>query len=85
MSENGHSVSYLAAAAELTRAIDPDQIDAIAHGLARARERGGRLFVLGVGGGLREFRPSWIGVPDQDEGGLVLSRRRTGQIGAGEV
>ena len=51
MSENGHSVSYLAAAAELTRAIDPDQIDASAHGLARAREIGGRLFVLGVGGG----------------------------------
>ena len=51
MSENGHSLNYLAAAAELTRAIDPDQIDAIAHGLARARERGGRLFVLGVGGG----------------------------------
>jgi D-sedoheptulose 7-phosphate isomerase len=46
-----HSSSYLAAAAELARAIDPLQLDAMAAGLARARARGGRLFVLGVGGG----------------------------------
>jgi D-sedoheptulose 7-phosphate isomerase len=46
-----HSPSYLAAAAALVRAIDPAQLDAIAVGLARLRERSGRLFVLGVGGG----------------------------------
>jgi D-sedoheptulose 7-phosphate isomerase len=46
-----HSVTYLAAAADLARAIDSNQLDAIAHGLAAVRERGGRLFVLGVGGG----------------------------------
>jgi D-sedoheptulose 7-phosphate isomerase len=46
-----HSAVYLAAAVELTRAVQPERIDAIAGGLANVRERGGRLFVLGVGGG----------------------------------
>jgi D-sedoheptulose 7-phosphate isomerase len=46
-----HSSTYLAAAADLARALDPARLDAMAHGLARVRERGGRLFILGVGGG----------------------------------
>jgi D-sedoheptulose 7-phosphate isomerase len=46
-----HSVSYLAATAELARALDPSRLDAMARGLAEVRDRGGRLFVLGVGGG----------------------------------
>jgi D-sedoheptulose 7-phosphate isomerase len=46
-----HSAAYLAAAAELAKAIDPTQLDAMAAGLAQVRERGGRLFILGVGGG----------------------------------
>ncbi|HLL92754.1 MAG TPA: SIS domain-containing protein [Solirubrobacteraceae bacterium] len=46
-----HSAAYLAAAAQMTRDIDPERIDAMAAGLAAVRERGGRLFVLGVGGG----------------------------------
>ena len=46
-----HSVAYLAAAAQMARDIDPERIDAMAAGLAAVRERGGRLFVLGVGGG----------------------------------
>ena len=46
-----HSVVYLAAAAQMARDIDPERIDAMAVGLAAVRERGGRLFVLGVGGG----------------------------------
>ncbi len=46
-----HSVAYLAAAAQMARDIDPERIDAMAVGLAAVRERGGRLFVLGVGGG----------------------------------
>jgi D-sedoheptulose 7-phosphate isomerase len=46
-----HSVSYLAAAAGLADAIDPGQIDELARRLADIRSRGGRLFVLGVGGG----------------------------------
>jgi len=51
MSERSHSVTYLQAAADLARAIDPGQIDAMARGLAQVRGRGGRLFILGVGGG----------------------------------
>src|SRR5579862_8188393 len=51
MSESEHSVTYLLAAANLAQTIDPAQLDAMARGLAALRERGGRLFVLGVGGG----------------------------------
>jgi D-sedoheptulose 7-phosphate isomerase len=46
-----HSANYLAAAVDATRGIDPGQLDAMAHGLAEVRGRGGRLFILGVGGG----------------------------------
>jgi D-sedoheptulose 7-phosphate isomerase len=46
-----HSPRYLAAAAGLAEAIDPGQIDALARALAAIRADGGRLFVLGVGGG----------------------------------
>ncbi|HTD07537.1 MAG TPA: sugar isomerase [Solirubrobacteraceae bacterium] len=51
MSESSHSITYLAAAADLARATDPEQLDAMARGLAAVRDRGGRLFILGVGGG----------------------------------
>ena len=51
MPASEHSVAYLSAAADLARAVDPQRIDAMAAGLAAVRERGGRLFVLGVGGG----------------------------------
>lgn len=46
-----HSRVYLAAVAHLAEVLDPGQIDTMAHGLAVVRERGGRLFILGVGGG----------------------------------
>jgi D-sedoheptulose 7-phosphate isomerase len=46
-----HSAAYLTAGADLARAIDPARLDAMARGLAQVRERGGRLFILGVGGG----------------------------------
>lgn len=39
------------AAADLARAIDPAELDAMADGLAKVREDGGRLFILGVRGG----------------------------------
>jgi D-sedoheptulose 7-phosphate isomerase len=51
VADSGHSITYLTAAAELAWALDPAELDAMAHGLAQARERGGRLFILGVGGG----------------------------------
>jgi D-sedoheptulose 7-phosphate isomerase len=46
-----HSADYLEATAQLARTIDPGAVDAMARGLAGVRERGGRLFILGVGGG----------------------------------
>ncbi|MGD1056236.1 MAG: SIS domain-containing protein [Solirubrobacteraceae bacterium] len=51
MSEIDHSVTYMAAAADLAAAIDPGQLDAMARELAGVRKRQGRLFILGVGGG----------------------------------
>jgi D-sedoheptulose 7-phosphate isomerase len=51
MSAGAHTVGYLAATADLARAIDPAQIDAMARDLARVRAGAGRLFILGVGGG----------------------------------
>ncbi len=49
--EEGHSVAYLEAAGRLVSAIPAQQLDAMARGLARVRDAGGRLFILGVGGG----------------------------------
>lgn len=46
-----HAARYFACVADLARAIDPPQIDEVARGLSAVRERQGRLFVLGVGGG----------------------------------
>jgi D-sedoheptulose 7-phosphate isomerase len=46
-----HSSTYFDAVASIARVIDGDQVDAMARGLAAVRERGGRLFILGVGGG----------------------------------
>jgi D-sedoheptulose 7-phosphate isomerase len=51
MTDEGHSVRYLALVSELAGAVDPTLIDDMALGLAELRRRGGRLFVLGVGGG----------------------------------
>jgi D-sedoheptulose 7-phosphate isomerase len=44
------SGAFLAESAEVLRSIDPATVDALALGLAEVRQRGGRLFVLGVGG-----------------------------------
>jgi D-sedoheptulose 7-phosphate isomerase len=43
--------TYFEAVAELARAVSGEQVDAMARGLAEVRARGGRLFILGVGGG----------------------------------
>src|SRR3954447_14085919 len=42
---------YLAEVAEIAAAVPTDRVEAMAAGVAAVRERGGRLFVLGVGGG----------------------------------
>jgi D-sedoheptulose 7-phosphate isomerase len=51
MSEDSHSVNYLSAADSLAHSIDARRLDEMAHGIAAVREQGGRLFILGVGGG----------------------------------
>lgn len=51
MEGSEHSTRYLAATSTLALAVDPVQVDEMARALAAVRSRGGRLFLLGVGGG----------------------------------
>jgi D-sedoheptulose 7-phosphate isomerase len=44
------SKAFLAEARTLLDAIDPSEVEQVVAGLARARDRSGRLFILGVGG-----------------------------------
>jgi D-sedoheptulose 7-phosphate isomerase len=46
-----YAAAYLAETREIADKLDHQTIDRIADGLAELRERGGRLFCLGVGGG----------------------------------
>lgn len=48
---NTHSQKYFGQVAEIAAAIDFDAVERIVQGLVELRIRGGRLFVLGVGGG----------------------------------
>ena len=41
---------YLGEAAQVLQALDPETVERVAAGLATVRDRGGRLFILGVGG-----------------------------------
>jgi D-sedoheptulose 7-phosphate isomerase len=45
-----HAATFLHEVCETARRIPPEQIEALCDELARVRDRGGRLFVLGVGG-----------------------------------
>jgi D-sedoheptulose 7-phosphate isomerase len=51
VSATEHTTRYLTSVGELARSVDPHQVDEMARGLAAVREGGGRLFILGVGGG----------------------------------
>lgn len=51
MTEASPAGTFLEEVAELARALPAREIDAMAEGLARVRDAGGRLFVVGVGGG----------------------------------
>jgi D-sedoheptulose 7-phosphate isomerase len=51
MSLSEHSSRYFRAAADIAHAVDGVRVDEMACGLVGLRERGGRLFILGVGGG----------------------------------
>jgi len=46
-----HAETYLREVAEIAASLPGDDLERMAHALADVRERGGRLFVLGVGGG----------------------------------
>lgn len=46
----GHVDTYFAQVGEIARLIDREAIDRLADGLVAVRERGGRIFFLGVGG-----------------------------------
>lgn len=45
-----HAETYLAQAAEICRSLDPAEMEAMVAALVDLRTRGGRLFILGVGG-----------------------------------
>jgi D-sedoheptulose 7-phosphate isomerase len=47
---NSHSQNYFEQAAQIAREIDTQAVERIVTGLIGLRERGGRLFLLGVGG-----------------------------------
>ena len=49
--EESHSARFLREVAEIASALPTDSLEALASGLASVRERSGRVFVLGVGGG----------------------------------
>src|SRR5690349_8965524 len=50
MFEPSFTASFLQESVELLQALDPAAIEAVALGLARSRDAGGRLFILGAGG-----------------------------------
>lgn len=51
MSVTTHIEGYFGAVAAIAGELDGAAVDAIARGLASVRDRSGRLFILGVGGG----------------------------------
>ena len=51
MDPGAHSSRYLEAAAKLAEEMRADKLDEFATALAGVRDNGGRLFILGVGGG----------------------------------
>src|SRR5438105_945344 len=50
LAASAFSTRYLAETKQILEALDLATIDALASGLAATRTRGGRLFILGVGG-----------------------------------
>ena len=47
----GHTQTFLSETARIASELPHEAIDAMATGIAAVRERGGRLFIVGVGGG----------------------------------
>ena len=55
---------YLEETRRIAAAVDPERVEALAAALAQVRARGGRLFFLGVGGGVH-LTPRLIFAPAQ--------------------
>src|SRR3954464_10169629 len=51
MSSGAYAETYLAEVADLAGAVPAADMEAMAEGIAAVRNQGGRLFILGVGGG----------------------------------
>ena len=51
MTAPGFAAAFLSEVVAIATRIDPEQLERMADGIAEVRDRGGRLFVLGVGGG----------------------------------
>ena len=51
MPPSAHTSAYFAAAGDLAGAVPGDLVDTMARDLAELRDGGGRLFLIGVGGG----------------------------------
>jgi D-sedoheptulose 7-phosphate isomerase len=51
VSDDSFSAQYLAETAEIARSVPADEVERMAERLAKVRSDGGRLFILGVGGG----------------------------------
>jgi D-sedoheptulose 7-phosphate isomerase len=49
--QTSFAAQFLAETAEIAQRLDPARIDRMAAAIAAVRERGGRLFLLGIGGG----------------------------------
>jgi D-sedoheptulose 7-phosphate isomerase len=50
-SSDSYAALYLREVCEIARSVDPAAVDGLAGALAEVRQREGRLFVLGIGGG----------------------------------
>jgi D-sedoheptulose 7-phosphate isomerase len=48
---DSHVATFLREVAEIAQRLPADELEAMAEGLAAVRARGGRLFIVGVGGG----------------------------------
>lgn len=46
-----YAANYLGEVADIAASISPEEMERMAAGIAAVRERGGRLFIVGVGGG----------------------------------
>jgi D-sedoheptulose 7-phosphate isomerase len=51
MTGSEHVTRYFASVVQIAQSFDLDSVDEVARGLGALRDRGGRLFILGVGGG----------------------------------